>query len=134
MSGKDKIMRRLLGGRFALVLTTAVVCCLSPWAAEPAGLVERVKVLVRQLDDQRFASRLQADQELRGLGIAVVPLLQKELDAKHPLEVSRRLESIVTELSRIPWKTETSVAQEEAGRTGKPILVFSTIGDVDGFA
>lgn len=127
-------MRRGVLGRLTVVLGWAAVCCLSPWAAEPADPAERVKALVRQLDDQRFATRQQADQELRGLGIAVVPLLQKELEARHPLEVTRRLESIVAELSRIPWKTEISVAQEEAGRTGKPILVFSTIGDVDGFA
>lgn len=97
-------------------------------------MADHVKTLVRQLDDPQFLRRQQADQELRRLGIAVVPLLQKELAAKHPLEVTRRLEAIVTELSRIPWRTDISVAQEEAARTGKPILVFSTIGDVDGFA
>jgi len=132
--GKDKAMRRLAFGRWALVLAGAAVCCLSPWAAEPPGMADRVGALVKQRDDDRFAVRQQADRELRQLGIAVVPHLQKALEAKHPLEVTRRLESIVLELSRIPWKTDMSLAQEEAGRTGKPILVFSTIGEVDGFA
>lgn len=121
-------------GRMALVLGCAIVGCLSPWAAEAPGLAERVRTLVKQLDDPQFQARQQADQELRRLGIDVVPHLRKELEGKHPLEVTRRLESIVNELSRVPWKTDIAAAQAEAARTGKPLLVFSTIGEVDGFA
>ena len=127
-------MRRRNLGRWALTLAGAVLCCVAPWAAEPPGMAERVAGLVKQLDDNRFAIRQQADVELRKLGIAVVPLLQRELEARHPLEVTRRLESIVLELSRIPWQTDISQALEEARRTGKALLVFSTIGEVDGFA
>ncbi|MBY0527670.1 MAG: thioredoxin family protein [Gemmataceae bacterium] len=127
-------MRLVTPGRILLVLIGAALCCLAPGAAEPRSLPERVSALVKQLDDNRFAVRHEADRELRSIGVAVVPLLKKEMETRPPLEVYKRLESIVTDLSSIPWKTDLAQAREEAKRAGKPILVFSTIGDVGGFA
>jgi hypothetical protein len=131
---KEFMMKLAAAVTGALVMLAVAVFCLPPRAAEPVSPADKVRGLVERLDDNRFEVRTEADRELRSLGVAVVPLLKKEMERRPALEVYRRLENIVTELSSIPWKTSISVAQEEATRTGKPILVFSTIGDVDGFA
>ena len=56
---------------------------------------------------------------------AIVPLLEAELKTRPSLEVSRRLESIIQDLSRIPWRTDLAAATVEARRVGKPLFVFS---------
>src|SRR5262245_60084160 len=71
-----------------LTLTFALALALAATprapAAEPAAKPtppdpQRVRQLVERLDDDRFAVRQQADQELRGLGASVLPLLEQEL-------------------------------------------------------
>ncbi len=93
---------------------------------------ERVQALLRQLDDRRFSARQEADRALRGLGIRVVPQLRDALRLKLPLEVARRIDSIITELTTLPWRNDVAQALQEARRVGKPVLVFSTLGKVGG--
>jgi hypothetical protein len=93
---------------------------------------EHVQELLIQLDHSRFAVRQEADRQLRKLGIGVVPLLRKELAARPPLEVYLRVEAIIGHLMRIKWYDDVAEAQAESARSGKPILVFSTLGDTDG--
>jgi hypothetical protein len=92
----------------------------------------QVRALVRQLDDQRFPIRQEADRRLRELGIGAVPLLRQELARRPALEVYRRLEAIVEELARIEWRHDLKEALEEAKRTGKPLLVLSSLGRSNG--
>jgi len=116
----------------AAVLLCAVIAVF-PSAARAAD-PDRVHSLVQQLDDPRFEIRQSADQALRDLGIAVVPLLRKELKARHPLEVHRRIEAIVKALSLLKWRDDLGDGLREARRTGKPLLVLSSLGERDGFA
>ena len=76
----------------------------------------------------------QAENSLRELDTPAVPLLRKELHAAASRETRRRLEAVIADLSRISWRRNLDEAIREATRTGKPILVFSTLGEVDGFA
>ncbi len=115
--------------RPSLLLVLAACCCLS---AAPAADPARVAALVKHLDDARFAQRQKAEDELRGMGISVVPLLQKEMESRPPLDVYRRLEKIVVELSNLRWLSDLAEAQSETAVNGKPILVFSTNGEWDG--
>lgn len=92
----------------------------------------QVRGLVKQLDDPRFPVRQDADRQLRELGIGVVPILRKEMDRRPSLEVHRRLEAIVDELAQIKWRHDLTDALKEAKQTGKPLLVFSTLGNSDG--
>ena len=91
-----------------------------------------VQALVRQLDDPRFSARQQAEHKLIALGIGVVPQLRQQLQTRPPLEVYRRLEGIIDELARIKWHHDLDEARRAASRTGKPILVLSTLGNPDG--
>ena len=113
----------------------AVVWCAPAWAPPQAAPdAPRVRALVQKLDDDAFAVRRQAEEELRQMGIAVVPLLKKELVAGLTLEARRRAEGVIQELSSLRWQVDLGAAFDEGKRTNRPVLVFSTIGELDGFA
>ena len=95
---------------------------------------EKVRALVRQLDDRRFATREEADRALRKRGLGIVRQLRQELSGPVTLEVQRRLERIIADLIRLDWHRDLATAVREAGKSGKPILAFSTMGTPDGFA
>jgi hypothetical protein len=127
-------MRRHLLVGTALVLglaTTPDTAFLS--ASLPAADAQRVRRLVRQLDDDCYASRAEADRLLRQLDVTAVPLLRQELQTPTTLELRRRLERIIAHLSQLPWTDDMPAALRTAGRDGKPVLVFSTIGVPGGF-
>lgn len=113
-------MRRL-GAVLLLIVATRLT----------AGEEDRLRDWVRDLDDPRYAVRREADAALRRQSALVVPLLEKETTRN--LEQKQRLERIVAELRRLPWHHDLAAAQAEAQATGKPLLLFSTLGDVYGF-
>lgn len=114
------------------VLVTAAAPAVA--APPPAPDAEQVRALVRRLDDPRFAQRRDADAALRQLGIGVVPQLRQELQKRPPLEVARRIENIVNELAQLKWRADLPEALRDARRSGKPVLVFSTVGPADGLS
>jgi hypothetical protein len=119
----------------ALALGLVLTWSGRPLTANPnAPDPDRVRTLVRQLDDSRFAAREGAERALRQMGLPAVPLLRAELKRPGSLEQIRRLERLVAELTRLPWHQDVQTAVSEAGKTGKPILAFSTIGTPQGFA
>jgi hypothetical protein len=91
-----------------------------------------VETLIKQLDDSRFSARQDAERRLLDLGIGVVPQLRRELRTRPPLEVCRRLEAIIHALADVHWYHDLDDAKRQAARTGKPILVLSTLGKPDG--
>lgn len=119
---------------WGLALSVAALAIAPGLRAEelPQPDAGQVRTLVRQLDDQRFPARQEADRQLRELGIGVVPMLRQELARRPALEVSRRLEAIVDELAQIKWRHDAQKALQEAKRTGKPLLVLSSLGRSDG--
>jgi hypothetical protein len=85
-----------------LVLLFGLAAVGAGWArAEPATAPDGklVRALVKQLDDRHYAVRKKADRQLRKLGEPVVPLLRAELDAARSLEVCRRLERMIKDLT-----------------------------------
>jgi hypothetical protein len=119
---------------WGLALSVAALAIAPGLRAEelPQPDAGQVRALVRQLDDQRFPVRQEADRQLRELGIGVVPLLRQELARRPALEIYRRLEAIVDELAQIKWRHDPKEALKEAKRTGKPLLVLSSLGRSDG--
>jgi len=83
---------------FLLALPFCLLACGTAQSADapPKKLsAEEVRKLVRQLDDDNFAVRQQADAALRKAGKDVVPLLRKELARTKSVEVRKRLRQIV---------------------------------------
>jgi hypothetical protein len=112
----------------AVALSTLSIFGSSVRADAPSIQPERVRTLVRQLDDDRFSVRRDADQALRGLGVPALPLLRTEVENAPSLEARRRLEAVIDELSRLHWQRDLDVALRQAKETGKPLLVFSAAG------
>jgi hypothetical protein len=67
-------------------------------ATKPTPDPEHVRQLVVLLDDDLFAVRCQADRDLRKLGTAIVPQLEKELPKAPSLEVQLRLTRMLEDL------------------------------------
>ena len=63
------------------------------------GLERKVRTLMKQLTNDSYAKRQQADEDLRKLGPDVLPLLKKEIAVAKDPEASRRLRRIVMDLS-----------------------------------
>jgi hypothetical protein len=78
----------------ALVLPARTNAC-----APPPLDRDRLTALIEQLDDEDYDRRAEADRVLRGSTKLAVPFLQRELDRHSSLEVRKRLEGIIRELS-----------------------------------
>jgi hypothetical protein len=73
---------------------------LSLAAAPPTGPdAEHVRVLLRRLDAEQFATRLRADGELRAMGKGVLPLLRAEQVRTDSAEVRDRLMVMIRDLT-----------------------------------
>lgn len=59
----------------------------------------RISMLIKQMDSDKFAERESAALELTAIGQAALPALEKELASKPSLEVRRRLEILIEEIS-----------------------------------
>jgi hypothetical protein len=100
----------------------------SPFARSEAPQPHRVRTLVRQLDDDRFTVRRDAEQALRGLDVSALPLLKEEMRGTESPEVRRRLTAVIASLSQLHWQHQLDVGLRQASDTGKPLLVFSAGG------
>jgi WD40 repeat protein len=67
---------------------------------------EHFTKLIADLDDQRFAIRQKAGDELEGLGERAGPALRAALKDKPPLEVTRRIEQLLAKLEDVGLSLE----------------------------
>jgi len=89
--------------------------------------------LVDQLGSDEIDVRERAESELVKLGRPALAELRKSLAAAKD-EPKARLERVVRAITQPRWMTDTAAALAEAKRLDKPLLVFSTIGDLGGYA
>jgi len=94
---------------------------------------EDVAALVRQLGEDALETRDLAEEQLRKRGRAVVPELQKIARDHSDPEVRARAASVVHYLTQVRWQTDLALARKKAAAEKKPLLVFSTMGPVDGY-
>ncbi len=83
-------------------VTVSVIRAAAPPAAVNSA---RVRVLLHRLDAESFHTRQMADETLRDMGKAVLPLLREELGRASSLEVRHRLDLMIQDLTideRIP--------------------------------
>jgi hypothetical protein len=117
-------------------------------AAPPAGLDSaRVKVLLHRLDAESFHTRQKADDTLRAMGKAVLPLLREERSRTASLEVRYRLDRMIHDLTideRIPgliqmlghnnpqFGAQAEYALRQAGVCVVPLLKKELTPSLDG--
>lgn len=90
--------------------------------------------LVAKLGDRDYATRERATKELKAKGWAAVPAIEKALETTTVPETAERLEKVLAGITKLNWYAKPEDAIAAAQKSGRPILMFSTIGDTDGFA
>jgi hypothetical protein len=81
--------------------------------AAPTAETRRVAELIANLGSEQFEVRDQAMNELQKLGEVAAPALRKAFSADPPLEVKRRLESLLGKLTHWPAETLRQVRAVE---------------------
>lgn len=89
--------------------------------------------LVAQLDAADFRARERATRRLLELGWDALPRLRQAAEESPSAEVRTRLADVITGITRVGWRSDLAAVRSEARRTGKPILVVSTLGPPTGF-
>lgn len=95
---------------------------------------DEIAPLVARLGDRDYHTREKTTRDLTAKGWAILPALDKALEKTTEPEVAERLERIITTITQLKWYSKAEDATAAASKSGRPILMFSTIGDPDGFA
>lgn len=115
-----------------VALIVGLVGCVPDEPSAPAK--DDLAPLIAQLGDRDFQTREKATRELTAKGWDAVPAVQKALEKATEPEVAERLERVLAATTKLNWYAKADDAIAAATKTGRPILMFSTIGDPDGFA
>ena len=94
---------------------------------------EDVASLVRQLGEDALEARDAAEEKLRGRGRTIVPELRRIARDHSDPEVRSRAFSVIRHLTQVRWQTDLALARRKAAAKKKPLLVFSTMGPLDGY-
>lgn len=114
-----------------VMLVVGLVGCLPD---EPTPADEDIAPLVAKLGDRSYPTREQATRDLTAKGWAAVPAIDRALEKATEPEVAERLQRALDAITKLNWHAKAEDAVAAAGKSGRPILMFSTIGDPDGFA
>ena len=102
-------------------------------SAEAPPTDAEVALLVEQLGARSFRQREAAQQQLLGCGQNAIALLRKAARESDNLERSRRAKQALAMLAKPRWTT-LKRGFPLARKQGKLLLVFSTVGEIDGFS
>jgi hypothetical protein len=108
---------------------TTVCCVLLLAIGADDGLTDTI----RQLGDDAVEVRDAAVRKLRARGRAIVPDLERALSEEQDAETRARLTAVLKFLTRVHWYTDLASARARAAAEKKPLLVFSTMGPLDGY-
>lgn len=91
--------------------------------ADPA----RINQLIEDLQSDRFATRQAAAMELEKLGPSVEPALRKVLDGHPPLEVSRRVETILARFPIIQFQFQNGLQTLMLHGSSEALALLATL-------
>ena len=135
--------------RCAAFIVCGTVSCLGGWSSfnlasaadEPAShssvppdKEKLLRTLVARLRADAYEEREAAQAELFALSVENVPALRRLLAAETDQEARTRLSWVISRISRPLWKSDLAAAQKTARDADRPLLIFSTIGEVNGFS
>lgn len=89
--------------------------------------------LVEKLGDSSIDVREEAEAALRKMGRKIVPDLRQIAERHSDPEVRSRAAGILKSITEIRWRTDLEGALRAAKESKKPLLVFSTMGPIDGY-
>jgi hypothetical protein len=117
-----------------LIALSHSYCAELPGKEEPKVDERQLKDWVGRLANDDFETRQEAEKSLTGLTVDAVAPLKTLLAVQKDDEAILRLKRVIYRLSHPRWFHELEAAKKEAANSGRPILIFSTIGESDGFA
>src|SRR5688572_29597486 len=85
------------------VRPTRVGIALHPHIEIEPDLTAKATQLIRQLGSPVFEKRAAAETALQEIGPLAIPLLRAELKKSHPLETSRRIQSLLERVDSADW-------------------------------
>src|SRR5262249_45702498 len=93
---------------------------------KPAGASDRARLerLLEQLDDDSFARREKASEEMEKMGVAAVPLLKKAQEKSASVEVRTRIRRLLGVL-------EGPGARDQTLREARGVEILEHIGDAE---
>ena len=106
-------------------------------ASNPGGKLENetlLKSLAAKLRSESYDEREAAQAALLAVSVENAPVLKRILAAETDQEARTRLSRVIARISRPFWSTDLSAALKAARDADRPVLVFSTIGEVNGFS
>lgn len=110
-----------------LVVALSLPCLAGP---DP----EKLAQLVRDLGADSYEAREAAEKALIELGREALDAVQAAAKAGPDPEVRERAAHVVAAISRPRWRRDVPEAIAEARSTKKPLLVFSTVGEPEGWS
>ena len=99
-----------------------------------ACLQDSFDTLVEQLGDSSIEVREDAELRLRKMGRKIVPDLRRISERHGDPEVRSRAAAVLKAITEVRWWTDVESARKAAKAEGRPLLVFSTMGPLDGYA
>ena len=94
----------------------------------------RFQTWVADLGSEEFAVREAAHKELLKLGSGWKSSLEQAIAGATDAEFLMRLRDVLSRCGRPAWRTDLEGALETAKRENRPILILSTVGDLDGYS
>jgi HEAT repeat protein len=116
-------------------LIGVVTACFAIWTGVTRATDEdAVSRLAEGLASDRYAEREAAELKLVQLGHDAVPRLRELLESTDDAEVRARLRRAIGRITTLRWHRDLVTAMARAKSNGKSVLVFSTIGELDGYS
>ena len=89
--------------------------------------------LIRGLGSDDYAARETATAKLIEMGRAALPALREAAAATRDEEVRIRIQQIIRHVTELRWHTDLDSALKASREADKPLLIYSTIGALNGF-
>lgn len=116
-----------------LAIPAVLALFLASIALADAPDLAKVAELIHQLGADAYDARAAAEKALIDIGRAALPAVQAAAQDPDP-EVRQRIQAILAAITKPRWQRDVVSAVAEARQSHKPILVFSTIGEPDGWS
>ncbi len=116
-----------------LALLLALFCQDPSTRVAPSGRDGCVSATADRLSDDDIAVREQAVEDLIKRGAKAVPAIRQALKAATDAELRGRLEAALKALTELRWMTDLDAARKAAEKEKKPLLVYVTRANVNGW-
>lgn len=89
--------------------------------------------LIRRLGADDYAARESATAKLIDMGRAALPALREAAASTRDEEIRVRINQIIRHLTELRWHADLDSALRASREADKPLLIYSTIGALNGF-